>query len=60
MARRKSATVNVEPATAREAREYLLENAADLPEGVNVGSRGRLSTAAKEHFTKVTGRPISE
>lgn len=60
MARRAAVKKNVEPATAREAREYLLENQDSLPEGVTVGTRGRLSAAAKAHFTEATGRPISE
>lgn len=57
MARRKAAVV-VEPATAAEARAYLLENQASLPEGVTVGARGRLSQAARDHFTAKTGREI--
>jgi len=44
-------------ATPREVRAFLLEQ-AELPEGVTVGARGRLSAAAKEHFTKSTGREI--
>ena len=47
------------PASAREVRAYLLEqDPASLPEGVSVGARGRLSTAAKEYFTNETGREI--
>jgi hypothetical protein len=55
---RKKAAVSAEPATAREARAYLLENSENLPEGVVVGQRGRLSQAARDFFTEQTGRPI--
>lgn len=44
-------------ATPREVRAFLLEQ-AELPEGVTVGARGRLSAAAKEYFTTSTGREI--
>jgi hypothetical protein len=48
----------VEPAaTPREVRSWLLEQ-DELPENVTVGARGRLSAAAKEHFTAKTGREI--
>jgi hypothetical protein len=50
------AAVSVEPATPRDVREYLLN--VQLPEGVTVGARGRLSQAAKDFFTAETGRPI--
>lgn len=46
-----------EKATPREVRAFLLEQ-VELPEGVTVGQRGRLSTAAKEYFTAQTGREI--
>lgn len=45
-------------ATPREVREFLLSEDANLPEGVTVGARGRLSQAAKNHFTASTGREI--
>ena len=45
-------------ATPREVRAYLLEHQAELPEGVTVGARGRLSAPAKEFFTSRTGRDI--
>lgn len=51
--------LNGGPATAREVRAFLLEQ-SELPDGVTVGARGRLSTAAKEHFTAQTGREIVE
>lgn len=44
-------------ATPREVREYLLSQ-SELPEGVTVGARGRLSNKAKEHFTALTGREV--
>lgn len=47
-----------EPATVREARDYLLDHAHHLPEGIYVGSRGRLSQAAKDYFTNETGREV--
>ena len=47
-------------ASPREVREYLLENAAALPEGVTVGARGRISKPAREFFTARTGREIVE
>lgn len=47
-----------EVAAPREVREWLLSQAT-LPEGVTVGARGRLSTAAKDHFTAVTGREVA-
>lgn len=50
---------NTNAATPREVRAYLLEQ-SELPEGVTVGARGRLSAAAKAHFTTATGRPIVE
>lgn len=53
---RKSAVAQP-PATPREVREWLLEQ-DELPEGVTVGARGRLSAAAKGHFTSSTGREI--
>lgn len=46
-----------EKATPREVRAFLLEQ-AELPEGVTVGARGRLSAAAKEYFVTQTGREI--
>ena len=55
MARRKS-TPQVEPASPTEARQWLLN--ADLPDGVSVSPRGRISKAAQEFFTQQTGRPI--
>lgn len=58
--RSKTKVLDQEPATPREVREYLLANSAALPEGVTVGTRGRLSTAAREHFTTATGRSIVE
>lgn len=58
--RGKTKVLAQEPATPREVREYLLANSAGLPEGVSVASRGRLSAAAKEHFTAQTGRTIVE
>jgi hypothetical protein len=45
-------------AAPREVREWLLAQ-GELPEGVTVGQRGRLSTAAKEHFTASTGREVA-
>lgn len=44
-------------ATAREAREYL-KSLPDLPAGVHVGQRGRLSQAAKDFFFERTGKII--
>lgn len=44
-------------ATAREAREYL-KALPDLPAGVHVGQRGRLSQAAKDFFFEQTGKII--
>lgn len=58
--RNKTKVLAQEPATPREVREYLLANSAGLPEGVSVASRGRLSAAAREHFTTETGRSIVE
>ena len=49
---------NTNAATPREVREYLLTS--ELPEGVTVGARGRLSKPAKEFFTARTGREILE
>lgn len=46
-------------ATPREVRAFLLEQ-GELPEGVTVGARGRLSKPAKEFFTARTGREIVE
>lgn len=58
MARRAAAkTVEVTPASPQEVRAWLLEQST-LPEGVTVAARGRLSSAAKAHFTESTGRPI--
>jgi hypothetical protein len=60
MARRAAAkNVDVTPASAQEVRAWLLEQ-SELPEGVTVASRGRLSSAARAHFTEATGRPIAE
>lgn len=56
MARRAAVAAQPE-ATPREVRSWLLEQ-SELPEGVTVGARGRLSSAAKEHFTASTGRGI--
>lgn len=58
MPRKNTKVIAQEPATPREVRAYLLENTANLPDGVTVAARGRLSAAAKEHFTSATGRPI--
>lgn len=58
--RSKTKVLAQEPATPREVREYLLANSASLPEGVTVGARGRLSTAARSHYTEATGRGIVE
>lgn len=58
--RSKTKVIAQEPATPREVREYLLANSANLPEGVSVATRGRLSAAAREHFTTETGRSIVE
>jgi hypothetical protein len=56
MARR--AAVAAKPdATPREVRTWLLEQ-DELPEGVTVGARGRLSAAAKDYFTAQTGQGI--
>lgn len=60
MARGSKTAVQADPASPREVRAYLLENSDSLPEGVTVGARGRLSAAAKQHFTDKTGRPIVE
>lgn len=46
-------------ATPREVRAFLLEQ-NDLPEGVVVGQRGRLSRAAKDEYRNRTGREIAE
>lgn len=51
-------SVAQEVAAPREVREWLLAQDT-LPEGVVVGTRGRLSTAAKDHFTAVTGREVA-
>lgn len=48
-----------EVATPREVRTFLLEQ-GELPEGVTVGQRGRLSKQAKEYFTAQTGREVAE
>jgi len=48
---------NATAATPREVRAWLLAQ-DELPEGVTVGARGRLSTAAKNHFTAKTGQEI--
>lgn len=45
-------------ASPREVRAFLLENSDRLPEGVTVGSRGRLSKEAKAFFTQETGREV--
>lgn len=45
-------------ASPREVRAYLLENQSNLPEGVTVGQRGRLSKEAKAFFTQQTGREV--
>lgn len=50
---------NENVATPREVRAFLLEQ-SDLPEGVTVGARGRLSKPARELFTARTGREIVE
>jgi hypothetical protein len=55
---RKAAVKGGPAATPREVRAFLLENQDSLPEGVTVGARGRLSAAAKQHFTDSTGREI--
>lgn len=47
-----------ELATPREVRTFLLEQ-NDLPEGVTVGQRGRLSKEAKAYFTAQTGREVA-
>lgn len=60
MPRKAKTVIEQEPATPREVREYLLENSANLPDGVKVAGRGRLSAAAKSHFTEATGRSIVE
>lgn len=44
--------------TLAEARAWLLSH--DLPEGVTVSPRGRLSSAAKLHFSKKTRKLISD
>lgn len=44
-------------ASPREVRAFLLAQPA-LPEGVTVGQRGRLSTAAKDYFTAQTGQEV--
>jgi hypothetical protein len=46
-------------ASPREVRAYLLENQGNLPEGVTVGQRGRLSKEAKDFFTDKTGRKVT-
>jgi hypothetical protein len=46
-------------ASPREVRAFLLEQ-NDLPEGVAVGQRGRLSKEAKQYFTNQTGREVAE
>lgn len=46
-------------AAPREVRAFLLEQ-AELPEGVTVGQRGRLSKEAKQYFTSQTGREVAE
>lgn len=46
-------------ASPREVRAYLL-NRQDLPEGVTVGQRGRLSKEAKAFFTQQTGQEVAE
>lgn len=46
-------------ASPREVRAFLLEQ-GELPEGVTVGQRGRLSNKAKEFFTSLTGREVAE
>jgi hypothetical protein len=46
-------------ASPREVRAFLLENNENLPEGVVVGQRGRLSQKAKEFFTAQTGREVA-
>lgn len=58
MARKASTKVVAEPATPREVRVWLLEQ-SELPEGVTVAQRGRLSSGAKEYFTNSTGRPVA-
>lgn len=50
--------VTQEVAAPREVREWLLAQDS-LPESVVVGARGRLSAAAKEHFTASTGREVA-
>lgn len=44
-------------ASPREVRAFLLSQPT-LPEGVTVGQRGRLSTAAKDYFTAQTGQEV--
>ena len=46
-------------ASPREVRAYLLENQGRLPEGVTVGQRGRLSKEAKAFYTEQTGREVA-
>lgn len=59
MARRAAAKVETaEPAAVNEVRAWLLEQ-SELPEGVSVAQRGRLSAQAKEYFTSSTGRPVA-
>jgi hypothetical protein len=45
-------------ASAAEARAWLQANADQLPEGVSVGGRGRLSVAARQAFENATGRSV--
>lgn len=46
-------------ASPREVRAFLLENQGNLPEGVTVGQRGRLSKEAKSFYTEQTGREVA-
>ena len=46
-------------ASPREVRAFLLAQ-PELPEGVTVGQRGRLSREAKQYFTDRTGQEVAE
>jgi len=46
-------------ASPREVRAFLLENSEQLPEGVTVGQRGRISKEAKAFYTERTGREVA-
>jgi len=50
-------TVMSNAASPREVRAFLLAQ-DNLPEGVTVGQRGRLSQEAKAYFTAQTGQEV--